>query len=326
MQVVFFLLLYGLLFVGVFFITDAAAGFIRAARGVGEDAVERRLASPTADRIRTSADPKYQMLVRQQVNRPWARFIPLFPQFLRLIESSGTGVAPERALVLMAVLTVIIFVPPAIYLPPNLLPIFLLAAPVSGVGLVLMYLTRARSKRVARFEEQLPDAIDLIVRSLRVGHPLSGAMGVVGRELPAPVSTEFSLAFDEISYGQDITTAFSKMTERVPLPDLGYLTMAIQIQQESGGNLVESLAKLSAVIRERFRMFRKVRALTAEGRFSAWFLSAFPVVLIFLIQMIKPDYYTQVMNLPIFYTLVYATVLLLLVNVIAMRMITSIKV
>jgi len=327
MQVFFFLLLYGLLFAGVFFITDAAAGFIRSARGVGEDAVERRLVSPTTYRIQpTGSDSKYQNLVRQQVSRPWARFIPFFPGFLRLVEASGTGTTPERALLMMAVLSLILFTPPALYLPPNLMPIIILGAPASGVGLVLMRLTRARSKRVAKFEEQLPDAIDLIVRSLRVGHPLSGAMGVVGRELPQPICTEFSIAYDEISYGQDISTAFAKMTERVPLADLGYLNMAIQIQQESGGNLVESLTKLSGVIRERFRMFRKVKALTAEGRFSAWFLSIFPLALIVIIQLIKPDYYTQVMNLPIFYTLVYATVLLLIVNVIAMRMITTIKV
>jgi tight adherence protein B len=327
MQALFFLLLYGLLFAGVFFITDAAAGFIRSAQGVGEDAVERRLVSPTTNRIHAAGkDTKYELLVRQQVNRPWARFIPFFPRFLKLVEASGTGTTPERAILMMAVLSLILFVPPALFFPPNLMPLFLMVAPISGVCLVLMYLARARTKRVAKFEEQLPDAIDLIVRSLKVGHPLSGAMGVVGRELPTPICTEFALAYDEISYGQDISTTFAKMAERVPLPDLGYLNMAIQIQQESGGNLVESLQKLSGVIRERFRMFRKVRALTAEGRFSAWFLSVFPLVLIFLIQMIKPDYYTQVMNLPIFYTLVYATVVLLLVNVIAMRMITTIKV
>src|SRR6185369_9202567 len=99
MQVFFFLLLYGLLFAGVFFITDAAAGFVRSARGVGEDAVERRLVSPTAIRIQASGpDSKYQLLVRQQISRPWARFIPFFPRFLHLVEASGTGITPERAI------------------------------------------------------------------------------------------------------------------------------------------------------------------------------------------------------------------------------------
>src|SRR5262245_26153561 len=116
------------------------------------------------------------------------------------------------------------------------------------------------------------------------------------------------------------------MAGLVPVQDLGYVAMAIQIQQESGGNLVESLSKLSTVIRGRFRMFRKVRALTAEGRFSAWFLSVFPVALIFIVQLIKPDYYTQVMDIPVFPYLVAATLILLIINVVAMRMITNLKV
>jgi tight adherence protein B len=226
----------------------------------------------------------------------------------------------------MIALSILFVILATLIVPPQFLMLALIAAPASGIALVLLYVLRARNQRRDKFESQLPDAIDLIVRSLKVGHPLSGAMSVVARELPAPISTEFQTAFDEVSYGQDIPTAFSKMAERVPLPDLGYLTMAIQIQQESGGNLVESLAKLSTVIRERFRMFRKVKALTAEGRFSAWFLSVFPFFLVFAITFIKPDYYTQVMDIPVFNQLVMVTIVLLIINVIAMRIITSLKV
>jgi tight adherence protein B len=226
----------------------------------------------------------------------------------------------------MAAITIIAFIPFVVLIPLKFWPFSFLAAPTVGVGGVLYYLMRARTKRKAQFAEQLPDAIDLIVRSLKVGHPLSGAMAAISRELPAPLSTEFGIAFNEVSYGMDISTAFAKMAERMPAPDLGYLTMAVQIQQESGGNLIEALAKLGAVIRERFRMFRKVKAITAEGRFSAWFLSLFPVVLVGGIQLVKADFYTQVMDYAYFPHLVVATVILLLINVIAMRVITSIKV
>ncbi len=324
MQPIFALVLYGLLFIGAFFLADAAVGLIRAAQGKGDDDVERRLTSSATGR--TKIEAQHNVLRRQDAKRVWGRFIPFFPRFVRLVDSSGTGNSPERALVWVAVISTLAFVPLSILLSSALFPVSFVSALLSGVGLVLLHLRRARAKRMAKFEEQLPDAIDLIVRSLKVGHPLSGAMAVVGRELPHPISTEFATAFDAVSYGQDIPTAFTKMTERIPVADLGYFAMAVQIQQESGGNLVESLSKLSQVIRERFRMFRKVKALTAEGRFSAWFLSVFPFVLVLGIQLVKPDYYTQVMDVPIFPQLVAATVILLGINVVAMRVITNIKV
>src|SRR5262252_10435807 len=232
----------------------------------------------------------------------------------------------QRALALMLMFSFIIFVAFALLIPLRFFVLSMPFAPLLGIGLILLYLMNARKKRIAKFEEQLPDAIDLIVRSLKIGHPLSGAMSVVGRELPAPICTEFAAAFEQVTYGQDIPTAFQQMAERVRLQDLGYFSMAVQIQQEAGGNLVESLSKLSAVIRSRFRMFRKVKSLTAEGRFSAWFLSIFPFALIPIIQFIKPDHYTQVMDLAIFPYLVAITIFLLGVNIVAMRIITNIKV
>jgi tight adherence protein B len=324
MQPIYAIVVYGMLFVGAFFLADAIVGFMRTARGKDDDAVERRLSNPIAGRVQSA--PQYDLLRKKDGAEAWGRYIPFLPRLSRLVQSSGTGISTERALGLMLLFGVLAFIPLIFLLPARFLPISFLLAPPSGIGLVLLYLKRARTKRRAKFEEQLPDAIDLIVRSLKVGHPLSGAMGVVGRELPAPISTEFQTAYDEVSYGQDVPTACAKMAERVPIPDLGYFAMAIQIQQESGGNLVESLSKLSQVIRERFRMFRKVKALTAEGRFSAWFLSLFPLFLVFAIQLIKPDYYTQVMDVPIFPKLVAGTIILLLMNVAAMRVITNLKV
>ena len=325
MQSLYAIALYVVLFAGMLFLVDAVFGLVRAARGRDDDAVQRRLSHPAEGLIAAEA-PQYNVLRTDASSQTWTRYVPFFSNLTRLMQTSGTGVTIQRLLTITALLAVLIFVVLAILLPRDLLPISMLGSPLAAAALVLLYLRSARAKRRARFEEQLPEAIDLIVRSLKVGHPLSGAMAVVGRELPAPVSTEFAIASEEISYGQDIPTAFAKMAERMPVPDLGYFAMAVQIQQESGGNLVESLAKLCAVIRERFRMFRKVKALTAEGRFSAWFLSVFPFVLVLGIQLIKPDYYTQVMDLPIFPQLVAATFFLLGVNIVAMRVITNIKV
>lgn len=324
MATVISLILYGLLFVGVLFFVNAVTGFIRLAKGSDEEAVERRLSVTAA--IGTESTGDRNLLRTQEMSEKWGRYIPFLVPFSKLVEAAGTSITIQRAFVMMASIALIALVPLFILIPASFLPLAIPLAAIIGIGSVLLYLGRAKAKRRAKFEEQLPDAIDLIIRSLKVGHPLSGAMGVISRELPAPISTEFGIAFQEVSYGQDIPTALANMSERMPLPDLRYLTMAVQIQQESGGNLVESLSKLCAVIRERYRMFRKVKALTAEGRFSAWFLSGFPVVVVLGIQAIKPDYFTRVMDFAYFPHLVVATIILLIINVIAMRVVTTIKV
>lgn len=311
--------------VGAYLIVDAIVGLMRAARGVDEDAVQRRLATPSVLRFQAEGS-QFDILRPQQGAEAWHRFVPFLPRLIPLLETSGTGLTIQGAVGFMIAIGVAVFLIGLLILPLRLAPLAFLIAPVIGIGSVTLYVAKARTNRIRKFEEQLPDAIDLIVRSLKIGHPLSGAMSVVARELPAPINTEFAAAFEQVTYGQEIPAAFAAMFERVPLQDLGYLRMAIQIQQESGGNLVESLAKLSNVIRGRFRMFRKVNALTAEGRFSAWFLSLFPFVLIFVIQLIRPDYYTQIMGLPVFPYLLIITLLLLTVNVVAMRIITKIKV
>jgi len=318
------LTIYLFIAVGAYLIVDAIGGLMRAARGADDAAVERRLARQSL-RIQEESET-YNVLLPLSSAEAWREYVPFLPRFLRLLDTSGAGMTLQHALMLMAIIGFISFVLSVLLLPFRFAVLSILLSPIIGIGSVLLYLVKTRATRIKRFEEQLPDALDLIVRSLKIGHPLSGAMSVVGRELPEPISTEFSSAFEKISYGLDIPTAFQEMADRVPLQDLGYVSMAIQIQQESGGNLVESLAKLSTVIRGRFRMFRKVKALTAEGRFSAWFLSLFPFALIFIIQLIKPDYYTQVMNLPVFPYLAGITIVLLTINVIAMRMITKIKV
>jgi tight adherence protein B len=311
--------------VGVYLVINAIGGFIRVAQGADEDVVDRRLSNPATLRVH-GGGAHYDILRESAGAEAWQEYIPFYPRLLRLLQTSGTGLTIQRAVAYMAIVAFATFIPLLLLLPIRFSPLTILVAPIIGVVSVIFYLIKARANRIKKFEEQLPDAIDLIVRSLKIGHPLSGAMSVVARELPPPISIEFGTAFQQVTYGQEIPAAFAAMSERVPLQDLGYLRMAIQIQQESGGNLVESLAKLSGVIRGRFRMFRKVKALTAEGRFSAWFLSLFPVVLIFIIQFIRPDYYTQIMNIPAFPYLVMVTVILLLINVAAMRIITKIKV
>jgi tight adherence protein B len=181
-------------------------------------------------------------------------------------------------------------------------------------------------KRIALFEEQLPDALDLMVRSLRVGHPMNAAVGIVAREMMDPLGTEFGLIADEATYGMPITDALDRMAARVPVPDLRFLAIAINIQSTSGGNLAEILEGLSRVIRSRFKLFRKIKAITAEARWSGWFLSIFPVIALLLVQVVQPDYYDRVSDHPLFLPGAILTFILLVVNVFFMRMLVNIKV
>jgi tight adherence protein B len=167
---------------------------------------------------------------------------------------------------------------------------------ILGGGLVLPYLTLRimRSRRQKKFGAQFPDAIDIIVRSLRAGHPVPIAVSMVARELPDPIGSEFGLVGDEITYGADLETAMRNLYSRVGQDDLPLFVTAVAIQASTGGNLGEILDNLSAVIRSRFKMRRKVKALAAEGRASALILSSLPIVLFGAIQLSSPDFYGSV--------------------------------
>lgn len=165
---------------------------------------------------------------------------------------------------------------------------------VAGLLLPLCALLFLRGRRRKKFGEQFPDAIDVIVRSLRAGHPIPVAIAMVGREMPDPVGSEFGMVADEVTYGADIETAMRALYHRVGQDDLPLFVTAVAIQGSTGGNLSEILQNLSAVIRLRFKMRRKIRALAAEGRFSALLLSALPIGMFFVLKFLAPDYYGKI--------------------------------
>jgi tight adherence protein B len=160
-------------------------------------------------------------------------------------------------------------------------------------------LRRARGKRFRAFEKQLPDALDMIVRSLRAGHPTPVATALVAREMPDPVGTEFGIAADEVSFGSNLEDAVRKMSERVGSESLRLLAVALSIQAKTGGNLAEILSNLSKVIRERGKLRLKIRALSAEGRVSAIILSSFPLVMFLILQVLSPSFYGKVWHDPL---------------------------
>ena len=170
------------------------------------------------------------------------------------------------------------------------------AALLIGLLLPLVTLLIARRRRHGKFGAQFPDAMDIIVRSLRAGHPVPVAIGLVAQEMQDPIGTEFGIAADEITYGADVETAMRNLYFRVGQEDLPLFVTAVAIQGSTGGNLSEILSNLSSVIRQRFKMRRKIKALAAEGKFSAIFLSGLPIAVFGLINVMTPDFYGSIMK------------------------------
>jgi tight adherence protein B len=160
--------------------------------------------------------------------------------------------------------------------------------------LPLFVLRVLRSRRQKKFAAQFPDSLDIIVRSLRAGHPVPIAVNMVGREMGDPIGTEFGIVTDEVTYGADLEAAMRNLYARIGSDDLPLFVTAVAIQGSTGGNLGEILGNLSGVIRDRFKMRRKIRALAAEGRASAMILSALPIGLFIVIQFITPEFYGAV--------------------------------
>jgi len=172
---------------------------------------------------------------------------------------------------------------------------FLPVPGAAGLGLaagVLPYLhiSRLGRKRTLAFEQQFPDALDLLIRALRAGHSFSVGLQMVGEELPDPIGREFALIADEIQLGKDARSALANLAYRVDAPDLPFFVVAVTMQQETGSNLAEVLGNLSSVIRERFKLYGKVRSLTAMGRASANLLAAWPPIMVASLYAVNPDY------------------------------------
>lgn len=183
-----------------------------------------------------------------------------------------------------------------------------------------------RSSRFKKFEAELPDALDLMVSALRVGHSLNSALSLVSREAPDPVSTEFRICYDEQNYGLELRTAIENLVTRVPLQDLKIVATAILIQKESGGNLAEVLEKTGTVIRERFRLKRQIMTHTAQGRLTGLILTLLPVVLGFMLYLVNPKEMSLLWTREIGLKMLYASGALMLVGGLIIRQIVNMDV
>jgi tight adherence protein B len=201
-----------------------------------------------------------------------------------------------------------------------------LAGLALGAVVPLVIANFLRYRRFRRFEAMFPQAIDLLVRSTRAGHPFTTALEMIATELSEPVAGEFRRIFDEQRFGLPVRDAMLNLTERVPLLDVKFLVTALLLQRETGGNLAEILDKLSYVIRERFRIVRQVRVYTAQGRMTMIILMLLPPGLVPLMALLNPSFMHPLFNDPVGKLLITLGITLQLIGFFIVRRIVEIKV
>jgi tight adherence protein B len=203
-----------------------------------------------------------------------------------LIAQAGMRTRPARILLLTGVLGLGGYVVILTIYHSQLLALAGLAAAIIPIAYIII----KRRRRLRAFEERFPEALDLLGRAVRAGHPFTAGLEMVSRESPEPVSGEFRKTFEEQNFGLPLRDALINMAERIPLVDVRFFVTALLVQKETGGNLAEILDELARVIRERFRIYREVQIKTAQGRLTAMILIAMPFGMLMVLEVINPGY------------------------------------
>lgn len=254
-----------------------------------------------------------------------AKGIPLYSLLAEKAQKANIAFSPRQIVMLMLLVTAVAYAGLTVGTSTGM-GVRVIIAVAMGFGGVFVWISNKAKKRLSMIEEQLPEAVELMVRSLRVGHPFSSAIQIVAKEIPDPLGSEMGVIADESAYGRDVADALKHLAERMDMQDLRFLAVAVSIQQQSGGNLAEILEGLARVIRSRFKLFRRVKAITAESKWSGTFLSGFPVVALVMINVLQPDYYDDVKNTAAFVPAALVAGAFLVANVFVMRALVNIKV
>ena len=249
--------------------------------------------------------------------------VALFSRLRRLLQQAESqwtvGTVFSGSLLLAALSTWL-----ATYWAPTL--VLAVVIGLAAGSLPFVYLFAKRSSRFRRFEELLPDSIDLMARALRAGHTITSSMEMVSDEGSEPVASEFRRIFEEQNFGLPLREAMLNLAHRIPLPDVTFLVTAIIVQKETGGNLAEVLDKATVVIRERFRLRGQLRIYTAQGRLTGWILAGMPFFMFFVIYMVNPHYMRILLDDPAGQKLIYLGMGLMAVGAWVIRRVIDIEV
>ncbi len=315
-------IIYGLIFLGVLALVE---GLYLVAFGKSislNSKVNRRLDLLSKGGAREQVLEQLRKEMQQHMK---SRTIPLYSLLAEKAQKAAIAFTPRQLILIMAGMAVIAFL--GLTIGTETEPAIRAIASIGiGVVSVYMWVNSKAKKRMEMIEEQLPDAVELMVRSLKVGHPFSSAITIVSKEIEDPLATEFGIIADQSAYGREVGESLKEMAERLDMQDLRFLAVAVTIQQQSGGNLAEILAGLAQVIRARFRLFRRVKAITAEAQWSGKFLSAFPLMCLGVIMVSDPTYYDEVLDHEYFIPACFFVGIMLTINLFVMRTLTDIKV
>jgi tight adherence protein B len=204
-------------------------------------------------------------------------------------------------------------------------PLVGLAAAILAALMPYQFVKMARNRRMLKFEEQFPEAIDLLARALRAGHALTTGLSMVGDEMADPVGPEFRLLFDQQNFGMPLPQALKAFADRIPILDARFFVTAVLTQRDAGGNLSEVLDNLSSIIRDRFRVKRQVRVISAHGRITGWILSALPVGLALFFAFTSPETYRKFYTDPLGIKMIVFALGLQVVGVFVIRKIVQIE-
>jgi tight adherence protein B len=241
----------------------------------------------------------------------------------RLIEQAGVSTSPGAIVLASVMCGAVTGFLTYLFLR---IPLALALCTPLGAAMPFLWLLQRRSSRLKKFEEQFPDALDLVSRAIRAGHAFQAAIGMAADELAAPAAPEFRKVFDQQNFGLPLKDALNALAERVPLVDVKFFVTAVAIQRDTGGNLAEILDNLAHVVRERFKIQRQVRVHTAHGRITGFVLLGLPAFLAVALSMINREHMRPLFEEPIGRSLILATIVMQLVGFVWIRKVIKIEV
>ncbi len=312
-----------LLFVAVLFISQAL--LLPAA---GKKAKHKELSRRLKETQR-NIDEESLSLLKEHYNKELSPVdrklivIPFFADLKRMLELAGLKLTLSRFLFIVFLCGTLLGL---IALVLNQLWFICVGAFVLAWVVAYLFVQNRVTYRMARFEEQLPEALDIIRRALQAGQPLVQSFNEVGEEMPEPIGVEFKNTYNLLNYGYDLRLAIMQMTERVPTVSMLAFSSAVMLQKETGGNLSENLQKVSEVLRARFKLERKIKTLSAESRLSAWILTLSPFALFFGLKLVNPEYIEPLYSDPRGISMVSIGVILLAIGAFWIRKIVNIEI